>query len=161
MKDSIKSDRPIAYNIRNTNWKGSFFNSKNTYTLSITNKNICDNLQNLGCKKAKTFITVFPDIPENLYSHFIRGYFDGDGCIHISKNNRPEWSIIGTKDFISRIQTIINTTLLLKYNKLYIKDRLVYLKYGSKKDVKKLETWLYKDATIFMERKYNKFKILR
>jgi hypothetical protein len=43
---------------------------------------MCSDLTRLGAVKNKSLILEFPQfITPKLLSHFIRGYFDGDGCI--------------------------------------------------------------------------------
>ena len=55
-----------------------------------------------------------PNIPENLIRHFIRGYFDGDGCATFSfatKTNKHRtlrtMFCSGSKDFLEDILKII------------------------------------------------------
>lgn len=154
LKECINYTGPLKYRIRNPNWKGASKGSKNTWSLHITNKKLRQRLEEIGCTNNKTYKIEFPEIPENLYRHFIRGYFDGDGCLYISKTKRAEWSMIGTYNFLKNIQDIISENLNLSKNKLYSKGELFYLKYGSKKDVKSLQDWLYKDSIIFLDRKF-------
>lgn len=43
-------------------------------------------LLKLGLSPRKSLITEFPqDVPADCLSHFTRGYFDGDGCVHIMR----------------------------------------------------------------------------
>ena len=46
---------------------------------------MCKDLTNLGCCPNKTRALKFPNIPNSLYKHFIRGFLDGDGCIRVGK----------------------------------------------------------------------------
>src|SRR5271157_1613733 len=41
---------------------------------------MCARLISLGIVPAKSLVLKFPDVPNEYVSHFIRGYFDGDGC---------------------------------------------------------------------------------
>ena len=78
----LKTNRPI----------GEYTNKINNntyYTLYINSKKISQDLINLGCIPNKSFTKQFPNedkVPLKLQHHFIRGYFDGNGCIHTSKN---------------------------------------------------------------------------
>ena len=47
----------------------------------ITNKHLWNTLNNLGCTPRKSLTLQFPNISEELEIPFIRGYFDGDGCL--------------------------------------------------------------------------------
>lgn len=67
-------------------------------TTSFTSQKMARDLISHGCVPRKSLILSPPDtIPKNLIKHFIRGHFDGDGCVHISrKNNRANINICGT-----------------------------------------------------------------
>lgn len=95
-------------------------------------------------------------VPKDLIPHFIRGYFDGDGCITSSKSN-IKWSILGTSNFLSSIQDIMVEKLQLNKTKIYKAKNIYSLEYKGRKQIKTIKEWLYNDATIFLERKYNKF----
>lgn len=58
---------------------------QNVVILTITNKKIVDDLVKLKCVPRKSCIIELPTydiVPENLFRHFLRGYFDGDGCMY-------------------------------------------------------------------------------
>lgn len=125
------------------------------------------NLENLfkhGCYINKTFKIKFPtkeQIPDNLIHHFMRGYFDGDGCIYSRKNNVGinTFSVVGNLDFITgykkRLFESINKKNDIKLQNHNSKIYTLYL--GGNKQLKKIYDFLYKDAKIFLNRKYNKW----
>ena len=155
LRDCISEDLPLRYDVRK---KGS--KSKNMYGINLHSKHLCMRIQEIGCVKNKTFSCKVPIIPTQLYRHFIRGYFDGDGCLHIGKKSRVDWSIVGNEYFVTKIQDIITQVLNLKRNKIYEhksktgNNSTFYLRYTSKKSIQVLQDWMYKDATLFMKRKY-------
>lgn len=54
------------------------------YKITINSKKIVEDLIKLGCVPKKSLILTYPteeQIPFKLQHHFIRGYFDGDGCV--------------------------------------------------------------------------------
>jgi intein/homing endonuclease len=74
----------------------------------ISNKYFWNTLNNLGCIPKKSLRLEFPN--ENIFKskdlirHFIRGYFDGDGCFtrHIYyRTVTPAISILGTPNFLT------------------------------------------------------------
>ncbi len=95
-------------------------------------------------------------VPEELKHHFLRGYFDGDGHITYGKQYKSgkkySVQIIGTEEF-----------LLTSFNK-YCKTNNSFYKYKtcnmycwsiSKKElIDNFITYIYKDATIYLNRKY-------
>lgn len=63
---------------------------------------IYNDLVKLGGKECKSLDITFPDcIPLEFMPDFIRGYFDGDGCIMRLKNNRINSAFTsGSKEFL-------------------------------------------------------------
>ena len=152
----IKSNKPLRYIKKST--------GKNAYSINIENKHISQRLKELGCIRKKSLKLQFPKwLDDGLYSHFIRGYFDGDGSICRSKHNY-QFSLEGNKDFLIELQKIIMKELNFNKTKFYQKHKSrvssVSLKYCGRKQVLKLKNWIYKNANIFMERKYKKWDSL-
>jgi intein-encoded DNA endonuclease-like protein len=75
--------------------------------LRICRQEICQQLINLGCVPNKSLILQFPNIPNHLLNHFIRGYMDGDGSIY-KNNNNYIWKITSTNQFCQSVKDIIN-----------------------------------------------------
>jgi hypothetical protein len=64
-----------------------------------------------GILPKKTYLNLtFPKIEDIYLSHFIRGYFDGDGCI-CKSGDITSLSIVGTHDFMDGMQDAICKTL--------------------------------------------------
>jgi intein-encoded DNA endonuclease-like protein len=129
---------------------------------ALRKNEICKNLITYGVIPNKTFIIKFPEwMPDDLLPHFIRGYFDGDGCFYIDKKKRSAfWSVIGSSQFCLKLSEIINSKLGIvsyishdKRAKIGI-DMLRIRKYS---DIKKICNWIYDNSTINLDRKYNKF----
>ena len=98
-----------------------------------------------------------------LMNHFLRGYFDGDGFIsdYESKpGSRPRFSVIGNKEFMEGFQEVLIKNTGLNINKLMTKPKIPtirILEYGGTNVVKTIREYLYKNATIFLERKKQRF----
>lgn len=132
--------------------------------LSIRNKHMWNALNNLGCTPRKSLTLVFPklDIFTNkiLVKDFIRGYVDGDGCLCIypKKNTYvTSLSLVGTESFLTTIKNIFwnigdirNKSCTNWENKAY---DLKFPPVASRK----IARILYENATIYLERKYNKY----
>ena len=138
-------------------------NSQNQYRLVIANKHISQRLAELGCGKAKTHNLTFPteeQVPSHLIRHFVRGYFDGDGSV--SNGKTAQVDVIGTISFLLPLQDILFKELSLNrtvLNQRY-KERdneIRSLQIGGNNQCIKFRDWLYKDATIYLERKKNIF----
>lgn len=136
--------------------------NENYYNIRLSNKRISEQLSKHGIVQNKTFISKFPQINDNLISHFIRGLFDGDGCISLSlggvNNDRmyATFSIInGNELFLNNVKkylNINNSSLVKKYKSIF---SLSYSKYV---EIENIYNLLYKDATIFLIRKREKFE---
>ncbi len=54
-----------------------------SYRLQIGSIEMCDDLRRLGYAERKTKNLSIPHIPSVYFSHFVRGYFDGDGNVWV------------------------------------------------------------------------------
>jgi hypothetical protein len=125
--------------------------------LNISSKQLKDDLISKGVIPRKTYNDlddIFNYIPDNLINHFVRGYFDGDGCIYTTKEKTKNYiSFVGGRKFLEKIQNIIIKKTGVSKTKIQKEkgcDRLVW---GGAEQIKFILEWLYQDATIFLERK--------
>ena len=134
--------------------------STKSYRISFRSQSCKQDLINKGCIPKKSLILNFPteeQVPFYLLKHFIRGYFDGDGWF----TNTPDCfqvGIIGTQDFI---QGFLNTVENInKTNKIFSVHRENGAKryiFGAYNDVLNFLNWIYKDSTIYLDRKYEAY----
>jgi len=137
-----------------------------SYYLTISSKYLVNDLIKLGCIPKKSLTLKFPtyeQVPEHLMHHFIRGYFDGDGCVcrHREKRSRQDslsLSIVGSKFFIESLQEyLINKQLLNSKTKLHNNGKAKGLQIGGNIQANKFASYIYNNATIFLKRKKDKF----
>lgn len=126
---------------------------------SITNKHLWGTLNKLGCTPRKSLTLKFPspEIFKNplLIRDFIRGYFDGDGCVYFTKTGRLSCSILGTKEFITEMVKHIGIPRnLFQRNP----DKNTFTVQYSHSTADSFCNYLYSDATIYLDRKYNKYR---
>lgn len=130
------------------------------YRLELNSKHLTKVLADKGCHKAKSFNIFFPNwLNQELIRHFIRGYFDGDGCIHIHQD-QLNISIVSTKEFNEYLQKTlkeISVNSQMYFPERY-SDNTCRLDFGGSRQVKRFCDWIYKDATIYLDRKYELFK---
>lgn len=127
----------------------------------LGSRRMFDTLTNYGCTVKKSLTLKFPDESifkdKSLIRHFIRGYFDGDGCISYSNKEHTNLDvcILGTKDFLDGIQRIYSSNHdYSNANKGQDITKRLYYKGKSGFD---FINWLYKDSTIYLERKFNRY----
>lgn len=132
---------------------------KEIWKVHITNNILFTDLLNLGVVPSKSLIIKFPQIPESLISHFIRGYFDGDGCVTVCKYlpNKEDLTLrsgicSGSKEFLKNLITY----LPIKNKTISNKGNLFEFKV-SVNDSINLAKYMYKNATVYLQRKYDKF----
>lgn len=127
----------------------------------VANKHLWNTLNSLGCTPRKSLILKFPEKrifqDTSLIRHFIRGYFDGDGCLSYYKNIKtfsPICTFLGTKEFLqvlcSYCELLTDRTINHKSNEN------VYEVSCTHNIASKLLHYLYDDANIYLQRKYNR-----
>ena len=150
----LGSNRPLGY--RNLSEKNP--NHSNQYVLSFNGIHITGELEKYGITHKKDFTTFFPvPIPEEYYSHLIRGILDGDGCIY---KKECRCSITGNNDLIIGLKDYIESTLNVhcgissRYKDTMTRD----LRISGRNQVKKFLDYIYKDAELYIDRKYQLYK---
>lgn len=143
------------------------YSYKNQYRLNMFSSHMCKTLEKIGMTSNKSLSLEFPDIPDNLYSHFIRGYFDGDGsyCGYKTTNGKfqPLLTFTSTEKFCNSIKNIISQKLNISCGNIY--DASCHngitkvLSISGVNQVKIVLDWLYKDAELYLDRKYNKYHL--
>ena len=120
--------------------------------------NLCQNKSEIGQWVNENWI------PEDLFHHFIRGYFDGDGCIYHNKTSGDKVvTFTGNHVFIESLRRFLVSKLGLRkgnISKRYEKGFSSTLAFGGVKQVERLRDYLYKDATVYLKRKKLKFNEL-
>lgn len=115
--------------------------------------------RNFNITSRKTHTLVFPILESEFIPHFIRGYFDGDGCI--SRTTVPSVSFTcASPEFVQTLQTIIFETVevrLKSKNNVPPVQNGVQISYSGK-NAGKILRWMYQDSTpdIRLDRKFEK-----
>ncbi|GEM_PF-529189 len=164
VKEILQSRHRIVLKRRtNNNWK-------DIYWLQIGSKDMYNDLLNLGLTPKKDRSIKFPSVPDRYLNHFVRGYFDGDGCITYGWYKRKNRH--GKKYFCFQVKfTCGNETFLIDLaNRLVARAGMgngsISSKRGgwqlsySKSDTIKLFNYMYNGVSQeqFLERKHRKFQ---
>lgn len=139
---------------------------QNRWTLYTCSSKIKNDLIKLGCIPNKSLILNPPNyLPENLIHHFIRGYFDGDGCIYSQKGcaTNSSIAIVSTFNVCQWINENISVGAGVGIKNIddHLNGITKIYRIGGSKQVIKVFDYLYKDATIFLKRKFDKFKAIK
>lgn len=148
----------------------TYHKGKEYCRLKIYGESFVNNIIYHGLDNQKTDNLKFPNsVPSNLIRHYIRGLFDGDGCIYIGKykskngifKDKRKITLISTKIMNDFISDFIKYRLDIQFRTSYsvtkknTKMSTLYLeKYN---DIKIFLDYLYNDSNLCLERKYNKF----
>ena len=129
---------------------------------TVTDAHLRESLIALGCIPAKTWFLKFPTedkVPKHLLHHFLRGYYDGDGCI-CTTGERISARLTGVDSFLLEVKSFIEQELNIEMSVSYYKDKpgIIDITIGSFNDCKSFLNWLYKDSTIYLNRKFNSYK---
>lgn len=136
--------------------------------IRIYSINMVNDLINHGVNSNKSYDITFPDIQENLIRHFIRGFFDGDGCVRsrtrkLSSGKTKQYPVCDIscheKSFLESIRSHIYSKGINSYIypdgtsfRLYLSgldDNITFLDY------------IYKDSIVYLDRKYKRYQEIK
>lgn len=150
--DRLKEELAISIEVKKT--------TKNCYVLRWHSKEMFDDLNKHGITPRKTGKEIIPStVPDNLLHHFIRGFFDGDSWVtNTTSHGKNEGSrkcigFVSSKVCLTDSRGIFHEKLGINLNKLTDRDSYFMLLYSAKKDVNLIMDFMYKDSTIFLDRK--------
>jgi DNA-binding transcriptional regulator WhiA len=138
-------------------YKGKIYidNKVGRCRLHFQDEQIVNDLKSIGCVNKKSLVLTFPDISEHLNSHFIRGYFDGDGFISDPKRSIAI-SIVGTKGFLESIHDIVGLPKENIKHRNVRHSEEVFTNMLSGNNARKLCNYMYDNSTIYLQRKYDR-----
>lgn len=138
------------------------------YRLQIGSKEIAKILQDMGFSTNKTKHLSFPNIPTGMLSHFVRGYFDGDGNIwkgEVHKERRTKLVVLqlaftsGSYIFLNQLKILLNLKLKTNGSLIVFKNGAYSRLQFSTKDALKIYNFMYntKVPCICLRRKKEQF----
>lgn len=137
-------------------------NSRNrvhpSVTLEIWNKEIVHNLSRLGCTPRKSDREQFPNIREDLFRHFLRGYFDGDGWFTTEPSGRTRLGLLGGRSFLVKIRDRLVALLGIYRGQVQKLGNIHRFLTGSNADAVKVARFMYDGSTVYLDRKYQNHK---
>lgn len=163
LNKKIKNKKPL-YKIENItclNKKGVRLVSRDAFSLNLYSKHFSKKCRNLGLIENKTLKIRWPDkiIEDKFLSHFLRGYFDGDGsfcfCKRSDCNSKSHRVEISCKNlfFVQGVSKFLLKNGII--NKIVPSGTIYKLIIFKNEDKKKFIKLLYFQSKIFMRRKKN------
>ncbi|MEI6191192.1 MAG: LAGLIDADG family homing endonuclease [bacterium] len=164
IRDCIESEHKISERVG----KG---NEKNLYRLQIGSYEMCADLNKLGYRQNKTKSLFLPNVPDKYFSHFVRGYFDGDGNVWMGylHKNRPKPDLViftaftsCSLDFLLALKDRLNVVGLIGGSVIKNKQNYCRLSFSTKNTLK-LFKFMYnsidlKKDGLFLKRKLAVFE---
>lgn len=135
---------------------------------SVSNKDFKQDLINWGCTPRKSLTLTWnknlDTLSDDLKIAFIRGYFDGDGCLtHTYSDTKKQrftisTNLLGTKSFLTSVLSFLSK---FDINGTWYKDpntneNIMTLMFNKRNSVKLLNL-LYTNANCYLTRKYEKY----
>lgn len=147
-------------------------------SIQIYSPHIVETLTKYGMGHRKTYndIADLSFIQDEVMRHFIRGYFDGDGCVYshvIKKNIKLKSGEFKEYEYRNRLWFIVSHKKIhLEFLKQWLEKHEIHpniypnkngdflLSVTKKDSFYKLRELLYKDSKFFLKRKYDKFMLI-
>lgn len=157
-KKSIKSEKKIFLTKVNYTYKKNS-RTKVSAGIRLSSKKIWLDLKRLGCTTQKTLSLKFPKetmVPRHFMRHFVRGYFDGDGCIFRSKHSyEKRIEFVSSDAFILSLKDYLIGSGI---SKCYVRPHhastgISYLRIDRSDDILKVYNLMYSECTFFLKRK--------
>ena len=166
----IANEIEFTGDIRYIEPQANRFSTKGCYRLAFSSQTMANDLYKLGLSRAKSkHLESLPQVDESLMRHLVRGYFDGDGSITVTKHTTqkyapsPTLSIIATLGVLKeiRLHMIEKCGMTGGYIKGSRTEEMKYLEIRGNKNALKIYHYLYDNASIYLDRKHEKFRQIR
>ena len=148
--------------------KSTWPNGKDRFVLRVGNKAIYNSLSEVGLISSKSLIVRMPDVPKSYFKDFVRGYFDGDGCVYLERSKGKGGKLIirklsviftsGSREFLNDLLLDLKENLDLRQTKIYKGCRSFQLRFFTSDSIKILEL-MYNNTPreLYFERKFEVF----
>lgn len=151
-------DKPLGTKSgKTTVFNGKQCITKPQKTFQIFNKRLCETLASFGLCENKSMKIRLPNneiVPNRFMRHFIRGYFDGDGSVHVAKNVNMVY-LISNFNFCEDIQKYLSSEGI--HSSIYKSETVYRICVQRILDFKKFYDLIYENASIFLRRKRDTF----
>lgn len=136
--------------------------------IRIYSINMVNDLITHGVNSNKSYDITFPDIQENLIKHFIRGFFDGDGCVRsrtrkLSSGKTKQYPVCDIscheKSFLESIRSHIYSKGINSY--IYPDGTNFRLYLSGLDDNINFLDYIYKDSIVYLDRKYKRYQEIK
>ncbi|WP_394174020.1 LAGLIDADG family homing endonuclease [Guptibacillus hwajinpoensis] len=126
--------------------------------ISVGSNKLCNDLEKLNITKAKSKTLRMSEIRDDLIRHYLRAYIDGDGHYYLSKDGKKSYIeiYVGSKELLDFFRSYLESNGIDNYIFHYQNKNIYKISVHNKNSKLTLIRLLYKDATIFLDRKKEK-----
>jgi hypothetical protein len=159
IKELIEFEGPLTRNISYGSKRNKRYKDTVGYFLRFSSAEVAIELKKFNIVPNKTKIYDMPKwlLTHPLLNHFMRGYFDGDGCLR-KYDGQLSFSLVGNLFCLQKYQTILEEECSIHHNQI-TKDKSVHiLKYCGNLIVPKICQFLYNNSTFQLDRKFNVYQ---
>lgn len=162
---AVGSDREVKTYMNSTGFQRKDGKPHRESRVILSSPKMAQDLSKYGIVPRKSLkVHELPTIHEKYMSHFIRGFFDGNGSITHNKykdKKVPRVMFYSTYDFCKCLNDYLHDTLNLTEHEVYKQKEynVSFITYGKFQDIVNLYDYMYQDATHYMKRKKEKFEL--
>ena len=136
---------------------GSGYTKKTSSYVDINSTKLCDQLIEHGMIRGKQN-RQFPEIKSSLVRHFIRGLLDADGSVLLRNGKILYVHFAGFENIILGVKKfLLENKIALTEKCIYRVGKIFCLRITSRENLLNLHDLLYDEATIYLDRKKNRF----
>lgn len=160
IRQALGSNHKVGIRKRDEKWKTG-------YRLQIGSKEYFHDLTRLGFSQKKSKTLVFPKVPSEYLEDFVRGYFDGDGCVYFRRHKvkgrkTPVWVFTtrftsGSRAFLETIHSILLKNIV-RGGFILNKQRGYELVFSRKDSIALYNLMYHNSPRIYLKRKYRMFR---
>ena len=137
--------------------------NSNSVQFNIYSKEITQDLMDFGLTRHKSQeLKWIEQTPDQYVSHFVRGYFDGDGHVGLAQAHNPNnkkliIKLVSTLPFIERLKIEFQKNYGSECGSIVDNNTYYELVYTGSNHTKSFLDWIYKDSTeeTRLKRKYD------
>lgn len=164
--EKFKKDINATYPIKIYNPSKTGYSKKQYCRIIISDLMMYLSVQDYGLVEHKSNVLQPPNKKDikGYEKDFIRGFFDGNGSITFTNTalhkNEYQFKVISTDAFLDFIKEWIELNTSIKIKRYYKrKDEQIVssIEVAGNYQVKEILDLLYKDSTVYLERKYNRY----
>ena len=119
-----------------------------------------ESLVKKGFTNNKSFDCKVPDLKSNLLRHFMRGYYDGDGCLSLTDKSFNVGFTTASKFLNDDLIRILKSQKINFTCGSYVTEfdtQMYTISINRKEDKFAFLNWIYGDCLIYLDRKYKKY----